>query len=477
VDLRYYLRVLRLRWRLMALCVLAALVPAAAVTYASVPKYTASVQLFVAAHDQGTAGGAYQGGLFSQQRVKSYIKLAGSRPVMTSVITGLRLRTTPDALAKEIKATVPTDTVIVVISATDPSPAQAQAIANATGNEFATLVTALEKTDPTLASPVKVSVFQPADLPTSRSSPNTKINIGLALFAGLIVGLAAATLRSRLDTRVKTGDDLTRDTKMPTLGVIVFDRDAAARPLLLHANPRSTRAEAFRQLRTNLQFVDVDRQPRSIVITSALPGEGKTTTAANLAITLAEAGLRVVLIDADLRRPRLGMYLGVEDSVGLTNVLIGSLDLTDAVQDWRDGLLRVLPSGPLPPNPSELLGSVGMRHVIHALERDSDLVLLDCPPLLPVTDASVLSATAGGVIVVVRSGKTKREQLQQALAGLETVGANVLGGVLNMAPRKGSNAERYRYRYGEDNSKWSRRSVKAEPMASGARPMVPAQVD
>ena len=297
------------------------------------------------------------------------------------------------------------------------------------------------------------------------------------LFAGLIVGLAAAILRSRLDTSVRTSDDLTRVTGMPTLGVIASDRDAAGRPLLLHANPRSDRAEAFRQLRTNLRFVDVDRRPRSIVIASALPGEGKTTTAANLAITLAEAGLRVVLVNADLRRPGLGLYMGIEESVGLTSVLIGSAELADAVQELGNGLLRVLPSGPLPPNPSELLGSIGMRQVIQGLERDNDIVLLDSPPLLTVTDASVLSATAGGVIVVVRSGKTKLGELKQALAGLQTVGAHILGGVVNMAPRNGSNAQRYSHRYGDDYSKRSRRHVEAVPMEPGAVQVVPPQAD
>jgi capsular exopolysaccharide synthesis family protein len=485
VDLRYYVRVVRLRWRLIALCVLAAMVPAALVTFTAAPKYTASVQMFVAARDTTTAGNAYNGGLFSQQRVKSYVKLADSQSVMAEVIKRLALPTTPATLAKEVTATVPTDTVIIVLSATDRSPALAQAIANATGDQFGLLVTAVEKTDPAAASPVKVTVFQPATLPTAKSSPKTKINLGIGLLAGLCIGLAAAMLRSRLDTSLKTGDDMAQETSMPTLGVIAFDRAAAARPLLLQADSRSPRAESFRQLRTSLQFVDVDRQPRSIVVTSALPGEGKTTTAANLAITLAEAGLRVVLVDADLRRPRLGGYLGVEASVGLTSVLIGSVDLADALQDWGDRLLRVLASGPIPPNPSELLGSVSMRHVIHALERDSDMVLLDCPPLLPVTDASILSATAGGVIVVVRSGKTKREELKRAVHGLETVGANVLGGVLNMSPRKGPNAEGYYYRYEQTTPKFSRRNSGkagagkggAQPLAASTARVVPAESD
>jgi capsular exopolysaccharide synthesis family protein len=479
VDLRYYLRVLRLRWRLISLCVLAALVPAAFVTFTATPKYTASVQMFVAARDTTSANSAYNGGLFSQQRVKSYVKLANSQPVMAEVIKRLALPTTPAMLAKEITATVPTDTVIIVINATDASPARAQAIANATGDQFSQLVTAVEKTDPATASPVKVTVYQPAGLPTSKSSPKMKINLALGLFAGLCIGLAAAILRSRLDTSLKTGEDVTREAGMPTLGVIAFDRSAAARPLLAQADSRSPRAESFRQLRTSLQFVDVDRQPRSIVITSALPGEGKTTTAANLAITLAEAGLRVVLVDADLRRPRLGSYLGIETSVGLTSVLIGSVDLADALQDWGDGLLRVLASGPIPPNPSELLGSVSMRHVIHALERDTDMVLLDCPPLLPVTDAAILAATVGGVMVIVRSGKTKHDELKRAVEGLHTVGANVLGGVLNMAPRKGPNAQSYGYRYEQQTTKWARRPAKAgaKPLATPTARVVPAQAD
>jgi non-specific protein-tyrosine kinase len=179
-----------------------------------------------------------------------------------------------------------------------------------------------------------------------------------------------------------------------------------------------------------------------------VPGEGKTTTICNLAITLAHTGMRVLLMEADLRRPRVGLYMGLDSSVGLTSILIGAADFDETVQHWgSERLLDVLPSGPTPPNPSELLGSRGMADLLHSLENRYDIVLLDAPPLLPVTDAAVLAVETSGAVLVVHHGKTRREQLENSAQALAAVGAKVLGTVINFAPRKGPESYYYGYAY------------------------------
>jgi non-specific protein-tyrosine kinase len=273
---------------------------------------------------------------------------------------------------------------------------------------------------------------------------------------GVAAGVGCAVLRETLDTTVKSPDGAEELVGAPMLGAISFDPEAAKRPLVVHVSPNSTRAEAFRQMRTNLQFVDIEHALRSVVVTSSIPGEGKSTTTCNLAITLAQAGVRVVLIEGDLRRPRVADYMGLEGAVGLTSVLLGRAKLEDALQPWGDGNLQVLASGPLPPNPSELLGSAGMAHLLRELEGKVDLVLIDAPPLLPVTDAAVLGAICSGVLMLERSNSTRREQLARATATVNAVGATILGTILNMVPTKGPDAYAYGYGYGYGGRYYSR---------------------
>jgi non-specific protein-tyrosine kinase len=251
-----------------------------------------------------------------------------------------------------------------------------------------------------------------------------------------------------LDNTVKVPEDAQRVTGRPVVGVIAFDPDAKSNPLIVTQHPHSTRAEAFRQLRTNLQFVDIDTELRSLVVTSSVPNEGKTTTVCNLAITLSQTGTRVLLIEADLRRPRLAQYLGLDGSVGLTSVLVGTASVTDAVQRWGGSALDVLASGPLPPNPSELLASKAMADLLRRLEGNYDLVLLDAPPLLPVTDAAVVAAQTSGALLIARYGSTKRDQLARSAESLlEGVGARILGTVINMTPKRGPDSYYYGYAY------------------------------
>jgi capsular exopolysaccharide synthesis family protein len=266
----------------------------------------------------------------------------------------------------------------------------------------------------------------------------------------LALGVGIAVLREVLDTRIRTERDVQQVTDVPIVGGIAYDPKATQRPLIVQADPRSPRSESFRTLRTNLQFLNLRGDAHSFVITSSIESEGKSTTAANLAITLAEAGSRVVIIDADLRRPKLAEYMGLEGAVGLTDVLIGRAELVDVVQPWGRHNLFVLPAGKIPPNPSELLGSQPMANMIAVLEREFDYVLFDAPPLLPVTDAAILAKRTGGALIVVAAGSTHKNQLKGAVSALQHVDAPVSGLILTMLPTKGPDAYGYgRYGYGQ----------------------------
>ncbi|MGO3085805.1 CpsD/CapB family tyrosine-protein kinase, partial [Ancrocorticia populi] len=201
--------------------------------------------------------------------------------------------------------------------------------------------------------------------------------------------------------------------------------------------------ESYRALRTNLRYLDVENNQKSIVVTSAGPGGGKSTTAVNLAIVMADAGSRVVLIDADLRKPKVAMMLGIEGSVGLSDLLIGRVNFEDALQQWGRKQLFVLPSGRIPPNPSELLGSSAMEKTLEALSAHFDYIIIDSPPTLVVTDAAILSTRTGGAVVVSAAGKTRKDELADAFDTLENVDGRVLGVIATMVPTKGPNSYNY----------------------------------
>lgn len=449
VDLRQTLRVLRKRWLTIALLALVGGGAAYGLARSATPVYQARAQLFVSAADSsGGVSSLYQASLFTQERVSSYAAIATTPSVLGPVITQLHLSTTPTALAKQISATSPVNTVLVNVSVNSTDPVQAASIANAVATQFATEVGQLETPAGGGEPPVKVTVVQPAVVPTSPVSPRIKVDTALGLVTGLALGITVAMARELADTSVKRVEDTARLSGAPTLAVVPYDSSAAKAPLVTQTRGQSARSEAFRTLRTNLQFVDLDRPPRTVVVTSAVAEEGKTTTACNLAITLAQAGIRVALVEGDLRRPRVADYMGVEPSVGLTSVLIGRATLAQALQPWADPRLAVLASGPIPPNPAELLGSGHMIALLGELQGQADVVILDAPPLLPVTDAAILSRVTDGAVMVVRAGRTRRDQLAAAVASLAQVDARLLGTVLNMVPAKGPDGVGYGYGYG-----------------------------
>lgn len=460
MELSDYLRVLRRHWISITACTLLGLIVAGIVSIALQPTYTARTQLFVAIQNTGSVSDLQQGNTFSQARVQSYVKTATTPVVLQPVIDSLGLKTSAVELSRKIDAKADFNTVIISISAVDASPAQAAAIAQAVATSLVSAIEALESPTKGGTSPVKLSVIMPASAPTAPTAPNTPMNLIFGVLGGLILGVGIAILRTILDTKVRGEADLRRVSDAPILGGISFDGDATKKPLLTQAPAQSPRAESFRQIRTNLQFAHVSHASKAILVTSSLPGEGKTTTATNLAISMAESGQSVVLVDADLRRPRVNEYLGLERNAGLTTALIGMADLNDLLQPWGEQNLYVLTSGQIPPNPSELLGSSAMESLISRLEQTFDAVIIDAPPLLPVTDAAVLAQQVGGVVLVIGSSKVNSQHLQKSIAALEMINADVLGVVMNFLPAKGPDAYSYTYyRYdsipdkGKGNSK------------------------
>lgn len=473
LEIRDYVRTIRARWKLLVVTVLLATLAGLGVSLLTTPTYAASAQLFVSTtgNSADTTSATYQGGLFSQQRVTSYSQLLKGEQVAQRVVDVLRLPVTAKEISSEVGVSVTTDTVLLNVTVTDPSPTRARDIVNTLSDQFATFAAQLETPQGSSVPVAKATVVQRATQPGVQVGPKTARNVGVGALVGLLLGVALAVLRDRLDNTVKDRQQILDSSGVAAVGAVPFDSDRPKHPLVSFGEGHFSSAEAYRQLRTNLQFLDVDNPPRLFVVSSAIPGEGKTTTAVNLAFVLAEAGHRVVLVEADLRRPRAARYMQLMESVGLSNVLSGAADLDDVLQTTANSKVSMLAAGPHPPNPSELLGSSHMQHLLEELRSRFDYVVLDAPPLLPVTDAAVLTNLTDGALVVARYGHTKRDQLARAVENLRAIDARVLGVILNMVPAKSSGYE-YSYYYENDPAP-PRPSTNSQP-ADGKEPVAPS---
>ncbi|UXY21011.1 polysaccharide biosynthesis tyrosine autokinase [Streptomyces cynarae] len=464
MDFHGFLKALARRWPTVVVCLVLAVGAALAATGLSIPVYEARTQLFVATHTGDDSAQLNQGQSFSQARVQSYAEIVTTRQVTAPVVKQLKLRSTPEELASRITAVAPLNTVLIDITVRDTAPQRAARIANAVAERFISVVEQLETPkhpagtkqskkgrtggDDAPVSPVSLGVTQEAVAPVVPVSPRPLLNLGAGALAGLLLGAGLVALRETLDTTFKTSETLGEFTALPGLGTIPYDKNAPKRPLA-NSDGHSKRAEAFRKLRTNLQFSQVDDPPRIIVVTSSVPGEGKTNTAVNLALSLAEAGVSTCLVDGDLRRPCVAPTFGLVQDAGLTTVLIGQARIEDVMQQVVGGL-SVLAGGAVPPNPTELLASTRMKEVLQELADIYEVVIVDTAPLLPVADTVGLASLTQGALLVVRAAKTSREQVRTAAESLERVGVRILGTVFSMAPvPKGGRYGRYgTYGYG-----------------------------
>jgi succinoglycan biosynthesis transport protein ExoP len=433
VDLARFVHVLRLYWWIVVVTVVACVGAGALIVSLESPRYTASTQLFVSTPSApGNLSSTYQGGLFSQQRVLSYSHVVSSPLVMREVIAHLALPMSVKDLQREITATVPVDTVLIDVSVVDRSPTRAAAIANAIGADFPGLAQSLE-TIPGRQAPVKVTVTSSATVPTSPSSPRKKLDLVIAAFVGLALGIGITSLRWFFDTRIRSAADATSLADTPVLGRIPRHASRGRKRPLVATDALSPAGEAYRRLRTNLRVRPAHGEHNAVVVTSALPDEGTTSIVANLGIAFSQAGYSVALLDANLRNPGLAAVLGLSATPGLTNVLVDGMPIESAIQRWSGGgaSVSLLASGPVPGNPSELLDSLGFISALRELERTHDVVIIDSPALLPVIDAAIIAQSTSQALLVARFGSTRTAQLDAAVEHLRAVDAHIVGVVLN----------------------------------------------
>jgi succinoglycan biosynthesis transport protein ExoP len=306
-----------------------------------------------------------------------------------------------------------------------------------------------------------LTVVEPAVAPAAPSSPRTLLNIILAAVLGLLAAVGIAFLVEYLDDSVTSSEDVEEVTGLPTLGVVPVMKGDPKRSEIYRLetllNPRSPVAETYRALRTNIEFASVDAPLRTLMVTSALPQEGKTTTAGNLAIVFAQGGSRVLLVDADLRKPGVHSLFGLPNQHGLTTLFRDeAATVTEVAGETELANLRVVTSGPLPPNPAELLGSKRWLAILERLKAEADLVIIDSPPLQAVTDAALLAAVVDGTVLVIHARRTRRGAVRQAREALARSGGNILGVTMNRLKKREYDQNYYSYYsayYGPDGDR------------------------
>lgn len=309
-----------------------------------------------------------------------------------------------------------------------------------------------------------VRIVDKAEVPKNPVKPRKGLNMIIGLIVGLGAGFGAAFFLEYLDNTIKIPEDIKRHLDIPYLGIIPLystngnvaqqeGESALAPEMVTFHSPKSISSEAYRGIRTNILFSSADTEPQVLLISSAGPQEGKTITSTNIAIAMAQSGNKVVLIDCDLRRPKVHKLFGIKKDEGMTNLLVGNRKINDVIFETKIPNLYVIPSGPIPPNPSEILGSKRMKDLLDKLRLDFNKIIIDSPPIAAVTDSSILAKSADGVVLVVRAGETAREMVKTGVEQLKGIGAHVLGAVLNGVDTANDTYyyyQYYYYYYGED---------------------------
>ncbi|GAB2537852.1 tyrosine-protein kinase domain-containing protein [Brachybacterium huguangmaarense] len=397
-------------------------------SYTKSPVYQATALGFV--RDASGAGAAAGVDTSTTQYSKAqfYLPLFGTRAVGQSIVDELGLQADPDGIAGSLQAALNPNAAIITVTASADTPQHASDIAN---TAIGAVAAEADKLEPGTGS--QLVAYQTALVPGAPVSPDRTRFAAIGAGIGLLLGLGFAWLRNRNDSRIRTVEDIRTSIAVPSLGVLPEAKDLGRDKNSVLRDPQQFQSrEALRKLRTNLRYADVDNPPRSVVVTSSAPGEGKSTVAANLARVLARAGQRTLLIDADLRRPVEATQFGLDGSVGLSQLLAGGVQLSEVLQKDPKSRLMVLPAGEVPPNPSELLGSRRMHELVATLTPEF-FVIIDAPPLLAVTDAQLLARHTDGAIIVAVPGRTRVEGMTRAVESIRAVGGTVFGAVMNRA--------------------------------------------
>jgi tyrosine-protein kinase len=439
MDIDAYIHLMRAHRVVIGLCLLAGVAMAGVIALAYPAPYQASVQLYGSSGAISTGEGtAYEGQRYTQQRMRSYATLLAGRAGAEAVRERLSLSESVESIRHKIRVSVPPNSSIATISARDASPQLAKAIAQVLGSEAPSLIAALESPGKRERLPIQLSVVNPAQVPTARIASKA-IYLALGALLGLLAGIGSALWRERSDDQIRSGADASSAAAAPLLGTIGKRSTLNPAPLMA-SDPLSPHAEAYRSLRSHLAMATGEqRQPRALMVSSAVPGEGKTEVVANLGLALAQAGEHVVVVDANLRSPRLAALLDLPSEVGLTNLLAGTTTLRLALRRQPASSLEVLPSGSPCPTPAELFEGERWKAVLDELTDGFDWVLVDAPAVLAATDPLVIAPATSGVLLVCRHGTTGRDELRKACQALRMVEIEPIGVVLNRAapPHRG----------------------------------------
>jgi receptor protein-tyrosine kinase len=417
------------------------------------PAYQASSQVLLS-QAQKTTGGpnvsrpideTYQMVLLSEQLAKTFTQMISSRSLAEQVIKTNHLEMTPEELKEKVRAVQIEETQLIQITVTDTNAIRTAQLANAYSESFAVLV----KRAIPASELINITIVDPATPPIAPVRPRPILNILLGLMAGILIAIGLVFVLEKMDTTVKEPEQVEQLLEIVSLARV----PTSDQPLLLD-NDSMQASEAFRGLRSNLQYLNFNQSIKTIAITSANMGDGKTTVSINLATVYAKAGNKVLLVDCDLRRPMIGRTFKCS-SRGLSDVLVGKAGLQSVISKPGTDGLQVISSGLIPPNPADLLDSETFTNLLKELKKVFDVIILDCPPVLGVADAVIIASKADAMILVTHAGKTKKHEIALAKDTLKKVGARILGFVINGA--RLSNNNNYYYHSGKQQSK--RRAV------------------
>ncbi len=433
------LEVLRRRWLIFLLCLAGGVAGGFELGHHGQKQYEATAEALINVPATANLQDQLAGTQLSSNLVATYASLVSSDVIKVQVSRNLKAAgIRPDGA---LGATVQAGTFLINIRATSPIPSTAQQTANFGAAALVHAVSDLQSDQP---QPISVKVVSPASLPTAPIRPRPTLDLVIGTLLGLLLGAALVAAIETLDRSVRSvqqADDLLH---APLLGVVPKHK---RRTVIVGAKGDGPDGEPYRSLRTAIRFLDLDHPIRTMLVTSPTANDGKTATAANLALALALSGERVILVDADLRRAGLGRALGLDSSVGLTNLVLGTAQPADILQHYAQNLL-VLTSGPLPPNPSEILGSQLVHNILQDLANMADIVIVDAPPVLPVADAVVLTAQVDATMIVLRHSVTRRSGAAGTRRRLDAVGAHIVGYVMNAVPRRETREYYLDERYG-----------------------------
>ena len=445
----------------------------------STPMFRSSLDLFVSTPASAIDVGLLAtGGTFSQERVKSYIQIINAPSTLDPVIQELALNTTAEALGRKISASAPTETVVIRLSVVDSNPSRAAAIANAVGKQFAITAESLELPTYDSTSPVKVSVVRPAVPEFGPISPKINTNRLLGMTAMALLAYLYFLIKYFLDLTVKNVNDL---DQLPLLAAIGFDPEADKMPLINEISPYAPRNEAYRSLRNNIFNQTKGKWPHVLAVTSGLPEEGKSSLSINVAIAFSNQGVKTLILEADLRRPKVLQYL----AHGSEKVRTNKLGLSNLLQfQSHSGLGKSLPnviskafarvdfihSGELAQNPTELLASEKFSEVLGLLKKKYQLIIVDCPPTLPIADAAVICGKVDSAVIVVHAGHTRMKAFSSTKQIIEEAGTKITGVVLNKIP---SNRHSEDYGYISGYKRYYRNAYSYFFLKRGYRPYGP----